>query len=192
MFNRRMAMSTRVRQLLCTAGALVVTMVVPLRAQAQAPLEPIRITESRLRADQLDQQAEEIERMDWGQLKKAAGLREQAAELRTLADPKAVASLYWAGRDRYYSDDRLAGRRLMEESAERAIGIGDVVGAATALTEAAYISAELKDVERTRRFANRARLLALSPMLTDDQRSQLRARLGSDSAFQTLLAFADK
>jgi hypothetical protein len=192
MFNRRMAMSTHVRQLLCTAGALVVTMVVPPRAQAQAPLEPIRITESRLRADQLDQQAEEIERTEWGQLKKAAGLREQAAELRTLADPKAVASLYWAARDRYYSDDRLAGRRLMEESAERAIGIGDVVGAATALTEAAYISAELKDVERTRRFANRARLLALSPMLTDDQRSQLRARLGSDSAFQSLLAFADK
>jgi hypothetical protein len=187
-----MTMSTHVRQLLCTAGALVVTMVVPLSAKAQAPLEPIRITESHLRADQLDQQAEEIERNDWGQLKKAAGLREQAAELRTIADPKAVASLYWAARDRYYSGDRQAGGRLMEESAERAIGIGDVVGAATALTEAAYISAELKDVERTRRFAKRARLLALSPVLTDEQRSQLRARLGSDAAFQTLLAFADK
>ena len=185
-------MSTYTRQWLCAAGALIVASAVPARAHAQAALEPIRVTESRLRADQLDQQAEEIERTDWGELKKAAGLREQAAELRTLADPKAVASLYWAARDRYYSDDRLAGRRLMEESAERAISIGDVVGAATALTEAAYISAELKDVERTRRFASRARLLALSPMLTDDQRSQLRARLGSDSAFQTLLAFVEK
>jgi hypothetical protein len=187
-----MAMSTYRRQMLCTAGALMVTVAIPARAHAQAPLEPIRVTESRLRADQLDEQAQEIERTDWSQLKKAAGLREQAADLRTLADPKAVASLYWAARDRYYSDDRLAGRRLMEESAERAIGIGDVVGAATALTEAAYIAAELKDVERTRRFATRARLLALSPVLTDEQRSQLRARLGSDTAFQTLLAFADK
>jgi hypothetical protein len=187
-----MAMSTYSRQLLCTAGALLVSVALPARAHAQAALEPIRITESRLRADQLDQQAETLERTDWGQLKKAASLREQAAELRTLADPKAVASLYWAARDRYYSDDRLAGRRLMEESAERAIGIGDVVGAATALTEAAYISAELKDVERTRRFATRARLLALSPVLTDEQRSQLRARLGSDTAFQTLLAFVEK
>ena len=62
----------------------------------------------------------------------------------------------------------------------------------TALTEAAYISAELKDVERTRRLANRARLLAHSPVLTDAQRSELRARLGNDTAFQSLLAFADK
>ena len=185
-------MSTYTRQLLCTAGALMVTLTDPARAHAQAALEPIRVTESRVRADQLDQQAEEIERTDWGQLRNAASLREQAAGLRTLADPKGVASLYWAARDRYYSDDRLAGRRLMEESAERAIAIGDVVGAATALTEAAYISAELKDVERTRRFANRARLLALSPVLTDDQRSELRARLGNDTAFQSLLAFADK
>ena len=185
-------MSTYTRQLLCTAGALMVTLTDPARAHAQAALEPIRVTESRVRADQLDQQAEEIERTDWGQLRKAASLREQAAGLRTLADPKGVASLYWAARDRYYSDDRLAGRRLMEESAERAIAIGDVVGAATALTEAAYISAELKDVERTRRFANRARLLALSPVLTDAQRSELRARLGNDAAFQSLLAFADK
>jgi Lon protease-like protein len=187
-----MAMSTYTKQLLCAAGALLVSVVMPARANAQAALEPIRITESRIRADQLDQQAEEIERTDWGQLKKAAALREQAAELRTLADPKAVASLFWAARDRYYTDDRLAARRLMEESAEHAIGLGDVVGAATALTEAAYISADLKDVERTRRFAIRARLLALSPVLTDDQRSQLRARLGSDTAFQTLLAFAEK
>lgn len=183
-------MSTYTRRLLWTAGALMATIAIP--AHAQAPLEPIRITESRLRADQLDRQAEELEGTDWGQLKKAASLREQAADLRTLADPKAVASLYWAARDRYYTDDRLVGRRLMEQSAERAIGIGDVVGAATALTEAAYIAAELRDVERTRHLANRARLLALSPALSDEQRSQIRARLGSDAAFRSLLAFADK
>jgi hypothetical protein len=185
-------MNTQTRQLLCTAGALVVTLALPSRSEAQAALEPIRVTEARLRADQLDQDAEEIERTDWAAVGKAASLREQAAELRTSADPKVVASLYWAARDRYYNGDRLAGRRLMEQSAERAIAIGDVVGAATALTEAAYIAAELKDVARTRTLATRARLLALSPMLTDEQKAQIRARLGNDSAFESLLAFANK
>jgi hypothetical protein len=182
-------MKAHTGQLLFTAGALIVTITLPSRGRAQAALEPIRVTESRLRADQLDQEAEKIEGSDWGELRKAASLREQAAELRTLADPKAVASLYWAARDRYYGDDRLAGRRLMEQSAERAIAIGDVVGAATALTEAAYIAAELRDAERTRTLATRARLLALSPLLTDEQRAQFRARLGNDYAFQSLLAF---
>jgi hypothetical protein len=187
-----MAMSTRSRQLLCTAGALIVTIALPSGTRAQAALEPIRVTESRVRADQLDQEARAIEQTDWSELKKAASLREKAADLRTLADPKGVESLYWAARDRYYTDDRHAARRLMEQSAERAIGIGDVVGAATALTEAAYIAAELKDVERTRTLATRARLLALSPVLTEEQRTQLRARLGSDAAFQSLIAFVDK
>jgi hypothetical protein len=184
-------MSAHRRQLLCTASALVMTLALPSRGESQAALEPIRVTDARLRADQLDQQAEEIERTDWAGVGKAASLREEAAELRTLADPKAVISLYWAARDRYYGNDRLAGRRLMEQSAERAIAIGDVVGAATALTEAAYIAAELKDVERTRTLATRARLLALSPMLTADQKAQFRARLGNDSAFESLLAFAN-
>jgi Lon protease-like protein len=184
-------MRAHTRQLLFTGGALIIAIALPSRSQAQAALEPIRVTEARLRADQLDQEAAEIERTDWGQLRRAAKLREQAAGLRTLSDPKAVASLYWAARDRYYGDDRLAGRRLMEQSAERALAIGDVVGAATALTEAAYISAELKDVERTRSLATKARLLALSPMLSEEQKAQLRARLGNDSAFQSLLAFAN-
>lgn len=185
-------MSTSTRELLFATGALILTVALPAPARAQAPLEPIRVTESRLRADQLDLEAATIETEDWGNLRKAASLREQAADLRTSADPKIVSSLYWAARDRYYSEDRLAGRRLMEESAEHAIAIGDVVGAATALTEAAYISAELRDVERTRTLAMKARLLALSPMLSEEQRQQLRARLGNDAAFQSLLAFANK
>jgi hypothetical protein len=184
-------MRTHTRQLFFTAGALVMALAFPSRGEAQAALEPIRVTDARLRADQLDQEAEGLERTNWAQLEKAAELREQAAELRTLADPKAVVSLYWAARDRYYSDDRLAGRRLMEQSAERAIAIGDVVGAATAFTEAAYIAAELKDVQRTRTLATKARLLALSPMLTDEQKAQFRARLGDDAGFQRLLAFAN-
>jgi hypothetical protein len=85
-------------------------------------------------------------------------------------------------------------RRRSSRSASPSHGCAPInsISRRKALTEAAYISAELKDVDRTRRFANRARLLALSPVLTDAQRSEFRARLGNDTAFQSLLAFADK
>jgi hypothetical protein len=184
-------MSKHSRELLFTAGALIVTVALPARSTAQTALEPIKVTETRLRAEALDSQAEQYEQTDWGNLKQAARLREDAADLRTAGDPKAAVSLYWAARDRYYSEDKVAGRELMERSAERAIAIGDVVGAATAFTEGAYIAAELRDVARTRTLATRAKLLALSPMLSDEQRTQIRARLGSDTMFENLLAFTD-
>ena len=184
-------MHTYSRHLLLT-GALVVIIMAPAAARGQAALEPIKVTDAQMRAAQLDREAAEYEQTDWGKLRKAAALREEAAELRTADDPKAVVSLYWAARDRYYSDDKVVGRKLMEQSADRAIAIGDVVGAATAYTEAAYIAAELRDVYRTRLFANKAKLLALSPMLTNDQRMQLRTRLAGETLFTGLLAFAER
>jgi hypothetical protein len=184
-------MNVHFRELLFTAGALIMTVALPARSTAQTALEPIKVTEARLRAEALDHEAEQYEQTDWGNLKQAARLREDAAELRPAADPKAAVSLYWAARDRYYSEDKVAGRELMERSAERAIAIGDVVGAATAFTEGAYIAAELRDVARTRTLANRAKLLALSPMLSDEQRTQIRARLGSDTMFENLITFTD-
>jgi hypothetical protein len=174
-------MNTHSRRLLLTAGAAITALSAPTAARAQM-LEPIRVTESRVKAEKLDSQALSYEVNDWLQLKKAARLREEAAELRAAEDPNGVVSLYWAARDSYYGGDPRAARVLMERTADRAIAIGDVLNAATAYTEAAYISADLNDAEHVRAFAAKARLLSNSPMLTEDQRDALRTRLASSAA----------
>jgi hypothetical protein len=169
------------RRLLLTATVALAVFALPASAHAQL-LEPIRITESRQKAEKLDAQARVLEENDWSQLEKAAILREKAAVLRTADDPAGTVSLYWAARDRYYSGNQKAARELMEKAADRALAMGDVLNAATAYTEAAYISADLKDGSRMRELAAKARLLATSPMLNTDQREQLRTRLAKSDA----------
>lgn len=173
-------MSTHTRRLLLTGSALAV-IALPAAVGAQM-LDPIHVTDSRLKAEKLEQEAIVIEQGDWNQLRKAARLREAAAELRAPDDPAGTVSLYWAARDRYYSDDTRKARDLMEATADRAIAMGDVLNAATAYTEAAYISADLKDGARVRLLVGKATLLAASPLLSDDQRHQLRTRLARSDA----------
>jgi hypothetical protein len=184
-------MNTHSRRLLLTASAAIAVLSIPATARAQM-LEPIRITESRQKAEKLDAEALIVEQNDWSQLKKAARLRESAADLREADDPAGTVSLYWAARDRYYSGDPKNARTLMERAADRAMGIGDVLNAATAYTEAAYISADLGDAERTRTLSAKARLLSNSPTLTADQREQLRTRLTQRDAPVGVVALISK
>lgn len=174
-------MNTHSRSLLLTATAALAMFALPAVTRAQM-LDPIRITDSRLKAEKLDSEALFIEQNDWSQLKKAARLRELSAELRAPEDPEGTVSLYWAARDRYYSGDPQAARVLMERAGDRALAMGDVLNAATAYTEAAYICADTKDGERMRTLAVKARLLANSPMLSENQRVQLRSRLAKSDA----------
>lgn len=185
-------MNTHSRRLLMTASAAIAAFTIPAAARAQTPLQPIRVTESQQKADQYDQEAAVIEANDWSQLKQAARLRGLAADLRPADDPKGARSLYWAARDRYYSGDNSAARGLMELAGERAVAIGDVITAATAFTEAAYISADLKDGSRMRSNAARAKLLASSPMLSEDQRFELRSRLANGGAYSNVFAQVPK
>lgn len=165
-------------RLAVTAGALFTLLAIPAApADAQAALQPITVTEQQSRADALDKEAEGYERSDWSRIRKAAHLREKAAELREDGDVLKSASLYWAARDRYYSDDPKAARSLMLRSAEHALAVGDVITAANAFTDAAYISTDLRDVQSTKVYATRAHLLASSPMLSGPQRSELLSRL---------------
>jgi hypothetical protein len=169
-------MHTHSRSLLLSLSAALVVVALPPAARAQV-LDPIRVTERRVKADKLDADARAFEEKDWSQLKKAALLRERAAELRAVDDPIGTVSLYWAARDRYYSGQPKAARALMEAAGDRALVLGDVVNAATAYTEAAYISADIRDRKHARALASKARLLATSPMLSEAQRDQLRTRL---------------
>ena len=181
-------MKTHFRYMLLAAGAVTALAAHPGAAQMQATLEPIKVTESSLRADQLDQEALGYERTDMSLWRKAGRLRKEAASLRTNDDPKLTRSLYWAARDYYYTGDESNARTLMVQSAERALAIGDVVQAATAYTEAAYISAELRDYVNAREYATKAKLLAHSLLLTESQREQLRTNLGVASLSSGLLA----
>ena len=180
-------MDTHARRLLSTTAALL-SLTIPLSARAQKTLEPIKVTEKQLRAEALDREAAEYERSDLSLWRKASDLRKEAADLRPADDPQGVASLFWAARDRYYTDDRSGGRELMVQSAERALAIGDVVSAAAAFTEAAYIAAELRDFASARTYATRAKLLAHSPLLTEEQKSELRSRLAVESLSSGILA----
>jgi hypothetical protein len=184
-------MSTHTRHLLSTATIAMALLALPPAARAQT-LQPIKVTEHALRADELDREAESYELTDMSKWRKAARLRREAAELRTADDPKGALSLYWAARDHYYTGDERGGRELMVQSAERALSVGDVVHAATAYTEAAYIASELHDVPSAREYATKARLLALSPMLTDAQREQIRANLAIESLSTGLVASANR
>lgn len=184
-------MSTHSRRLLVTATAAIAVFTLPTVARAQV-LAPIRVTDTRQRAEKLDAEALSYEQNDWSQLKKAARLRELAADLRTADDPEGTVSLYWAARDRYYSGDPKAARVLMEQAADRALAMGDVLNAVTAYTEAAYICADIRDGDRMRTLAGKARLLASSPMLTEEQRYQLRTRLAKSDTAVGVVAVAPK
>ena len=162
---------------LISAGALLAIAAFPMVASAQASLLPIKVTEKQSRAAELDRRAASYEDGDWGQIRTAARLREQAADLREDSDVLKPASLYWAARDNYYAANTSKARDLMVQSAQHALDVGDIIAAATAFTDAAYISADLKDVQSTKLYATRARMLANSPMLSAAQKDDVLQRL---------------
>lgn len=170
-------MTTSPARMLITAGALLAIAAVPMVASAQASLLPIKITEKQSRATELDRKAASYEDQDWSKIATAARLREQAASLRDEADVLKSASLYWAARDHYYAENTNKARDLMVQSAQQALEVGDVIAAASAYTDAAYISADLKDVASTKLYATKARLLANSPMLSQSQKDDVLSRL---------------
>lgn len=170
-------MKTHPARTMITAGALLAIAALPMVASAQASLLPIKVTEKQSRAAELDLRAASYENHDWSKIKTAAKLREKAADLRDDADVLKSASLYWAARDNYYAENTTKARDLMVRSAEKALAVGDVIGAASAFTDAAYISADLHDVVGTKNYATRARMLAGSPMLSQAQKNDVLSRL---------------
>lgn len=170
-------MNTHPARMMIAAGALLGVVALPMIANAQTSLLPIKVTEKQSRAAELDRRAATYEDSDWSKLTTAGKLREQAAGLRDDSDLLKTASLYWAARDHYYSENTSKARDLMVQAAQHAMETGDVIAAASAFTDAAYISADLRDVVSTKLYATKARLLASSPMLSASQRSEMLERL---------------
>ncbi len=112
---------------------------------------------------------------DWS---RAAALFREAAGLRPAGDATAVADLLRAGRIAFYEGRERQAVRDFEAAGERALERGDVIGAADAFTDAAWVArADGRRAEANALLA-RAQLLANSPLLERGARDRLRARWG--------------
>ena len=113
---------------------------------------------------------------DQGGWKKAAELLQDAAELRPEGDAQARKDLFRAARLTYYRGAENRAVNQLEGLADRALAEGDVLTAAQALADAAWIANEAGMDGRTLEFSERVQKLALSPYLTDRDREQLTSR----------------
>jgi hypothetical protein len=136
------------------------------------------------RAEQMEEQAHEILR-DIRRAGKAASLLRKAAALRPIGDPMAVNDLGAAGQLSYYAGELRSAQMTFTNAVDAAIRIGDVMKAANLLIDLAHVSVELRDRAAALSSTERAHLLASSPHLNQDERSQLMRRLNP----MTVMAF---
>lgn len=171
-------MHTVARRLPVVASTLLAAVALPCAALAQQQLAPVRVTASVIaHADSLDARADSHPVATLRDMPKVASLRERSAELRTDADPKRFAGFQTAAFLRYGAGDRRRALADMELAARSAAARGDVENAANAYIHAAHLALDLRQTARVVEYTNAARLLAESPLLTEEQRIVLRGRL---------------
>jgi hypothetical protein len=135
------------------------------------------------------ERAQHLEAEAWGLLscgspdyRKAARLFQQAAAARGPDDREALRSLEMAGRLAHYGNDLRRSRAAMVQRAERALRLGEVHEAADAYIDAAFVAVEIGDGAAALGYAESARLLSGSPLLSVAERHALSQRLGEDGA----------
>ena len=126
-------------------------------------------------AAQLESRAQSLltEMDEWAS---AARLYQQAAELRPEGDPKAIEDLLQAAKLTYYTGNEGRAVRALEAAGDRALNEGDVMTAATAFADAAWIAKDEGMGEKALNLVSRAQRLTYSPLLDDSQRRQLQER----------------
>ena len=107
---------------------------------------------------------------------RAAKLFRRAAELRPEGDPTATEDLMYAARLSFYDGNERQAIRDFEAAGQRALAMGDVLLAANAFTDAAWIAQHRGYGERAYVLLGRAQLLSNSPLIAEEQRAHLRAR----------------
>jgi len=110
----------------------------------------------------------------WGE---AADLHRQAAENLTKNDAGQFFGYSRAALLYFYAGELSAARRSMEDAAEVAEATGDVLTAANAFVDAAFIAVAEGYDGKQREFVGEAEELIQSPVLTDDDRSAILARI---------------
>jgi hypothetical protein len=159
------------------AVAAAILLAAPAAALAQRQLEPVRVTAAAgAQADSFEAAAARFELSRIKDFKKVARLYEASAELRGPEDVKRFSCLRMAALLRYGAGDESRAAENMALAAAHAAARGDVVNAATAYTDASLIAAEIRDGGQAVEYATAARLLSESPLLSDQQRLELRAR----------------
>lgn len=157
------------------AGLFAVALALPAAAQAEGP--GIGGTPDLDRARALKAQAESLydQPKAW---RKVARLLEESAALRTAEDAEAYDCLVYAGRIRASLGDSKDAKRLLEKAAEHALARGSVLDAAQAYVDAAFAAQASGDAGDVAEFAQRVKLLASSPLISETDRAQLLSRVG--------------
>ena len=107
----------------------------------------------------------------------AARLHVRAAQLRPAGDPEQVTDLTMAARLHYYAGNIADALRFMSSAASAAHASGDVVNAAERYMDASHLAFELGRRDAVEQFTEQARLLTFSPLIADEKRDDLRARI---------------
>ncbi len=110
----------------------------------------------------------------WGE---AADLHRQAAENLTKNDAGQFFGYSRAALLYFYAGELPAARRSMEDAAEVAAATGDALTAANAFVDAAFIAVAEGYDGKQREFVGEAEELIESPVLTDEDRSAILARI---------------
>jgi len=172
------------RSLRAAAPVIALAATLPLFGNASAqisPGEPAPVSEPKI--DQNIEEAQELEARAWAlrdlvdQRPKAATLYREAAALRPDHDPMKVQNLRQASRMHYYGGRADRAAHDAAEAARAALRQGDVMEAAEAYMDAAWLSGRIGDATRTAEYLEEARLLKSSPLLARAQRERILRRL---------------
>lgn len=155
-----------------TAGVFAAVLMMPAGVEASVP-----VRENVKKARELRAQAEALfdQPKEW---RKVARLMEESAMLRSADDPEKYECLLYAGRTRANLGDMKSAQRLLGQAAEAALARGAVVEAAQAYVDAAFSAQAAKDVLAAATFAEKARVLATSPLITEQERVSVISRVG--------------
>jgi hypothetical protein len=118
----------------------------------------------------------ETERDRWDD---AADLYRQAARLRDAGTLETARNYVKAGRLAYYAGEHRTAMFDLRNAGENAVAAGDVVTAARAYLDAAWIAVDLEEGELARDLTLRASRLTASPLLSQEDREYFQARVGS-------------
>jgi tetratricopeptide (TPR) repeat protein len=129
-------------------------------------------------ADELHQRALDLLSSP-GKWRQAARLLEQSANLRDPADRERFTSLLFAGRVYHVAGQPVKALDVIEQAGDQALATGSIIDAAHAYIQAGAIAVELKRNRDAQRLAQKAGLLAKSPLLNETQRGLILNRLAS-------------
>ena len=115
---------------------------------------------------------------------RAASLLRRAAEFRSPADPAAVEDLLLSARLSFYEGDERRAVRDFESAGKLALDRGDVIVAANAFTDAAWVAGNQGRGNQAQKLLSKAQLLATSPLIQEDERNHLRTRWGGVAGIQ--------